>query len=94
MKNAKEIIARSNYLFPALVLLSFVTLIKLILSQELCFEINETGHAFFEPNLDVDSSVHFIAVWDDYCHCPEYCGEEGGAAIYVQRFDTNGVNKK
>ncbi|MBN1552221.1 T9SS type A sorting domain-containing protein [bacterium] len=33
-----------------------------------------------------------MAVWADYRHCPEYGeGSEGGAAIYIQRFDTSGV---
>jgi hypothetical protein len=78
------------YLFPLLVLLTSIISSKLIFAQELSFEISETGHVATN-NLDVDSSGQFIAVWDDYRHCPENGGEEGGAAIYVQRFDANGV---
>ncbi len=84
-----------------ILLSSFIILCPLALSgnllfaQELSFEINETGHAFFPPNIDVDSSGQFIVVWQDYRHCPGYeggvGGEEGGAAIYIQKFDTNGV---
>lgn len=79
------------YLSSFFMLFSFFTLTNSLFTQELSFELNETGHALM-PNLDVDSSGQFIAVWQDYRHCPEY-GEdsEGGAAIYVQRFDTNGV---
>jgi len=87
-----KIISIKKILFPSFTLLcSLVLSGNLLFAQELSFEINDTGHAFFEPNIDVDSSGQFIAVWADYRHCPEYGGEEGGAAIYIQRFDTTGV---
>ena len=74
-----------------LMLYSHFASMKHVFAQQLSFEINEAGHAL-TANFDVDSSGKFIAVWDDYRHLPEYGKDnEGGAAIYVQRFDTSGI---
>jgi hypothetical protein len=62
-----------------------------LFAQQLSFTINETGNAPFEPNFDIDSSGHFITVWQDLRHSSDYGGNEDGSAIYCQKFDMNGI---
>jgi len=61
-----------------------------IFAQQLTFNISESVYAPFEPNFDIDSSGHFIAVWQDLRHSADYEGDEDGSAIYIQKFDMNG----
>lgn len=85
-------IGKKKIFSPVCSIFLFLLLVNTLFAQELSFEIDETGLAFFDAALDVDLSGQFIAVWQDFRHCPEYGKDnEGGAAIYIQKFDAHGV---
>ncbi len=67
--------------------IKLVLMLPLVRAQDLSFQINETGHAPFEANFDVDTSGTFITVWSDYRNSIDYGGKEDGGAIYVQKFN-------
>jgi len=76
----------------ALSLLIFFSTFQSTNAQEFDLIINELSYAMGPARIDVDSSGYFTAIWNDYRHCEGYGNDnEGGAAIYIQKFNMNGV---